>query len=58
MGETNSFRLAMPRTRVGKVITGVVVIWFGIVLLWFLAELLAVLFPALKPHLQALLIDF
>ena len=48
----------MPRTRVGKIITGVVVIWSAIVMLWFLAELLAVLFPALGPRLQPFLSDF
>ena len=53
-----SFRLAMPKTPVGKVLTGIVVIWFAIVLLWFMTETLAVLFPALKPHLQPLLSDF
>ncbi|MBT7064938.1 MAG: hypothetical protein HN919_01430 [Verrucomicrobia bacterium] len=47
----------MPKTVVGKVITGLVVIWFAVVAFWFLAELHAVLFPALKPHLQAFLSD-
>lgn len=58
MEEMRSFRLAMPRTRVGKVIAAVVAVWFGIVLLWFAAEALVVLFPTLRPHLQPFLSDF
>jgi len=58
MGEMKSFRLAMPKTLLGKVITGIVVLWFAVVLLWFAAEALAVLFPGLKPHLQPFLSDF
>ena len=58
MGEMRSFQLAMPKTFMGKVFAGVVVIWFAVVALWFVAELLAAFFPAMEPHLRPFLSDF
>ena len=58
MVETKSFRMALPTTRTGRVLAGVVAVWLVLVLIGLAAEALAALFPSLGESLGPFLSGF